>query len=118
MVSSNDITLKESITLFMARQVLTMAFPLTRYLPFMPPGQSSSLVKMIEEIIATQKAELAQKREVKKDILQIILHAYEVDPKNYTEQRGRDEMNMFMYFALVISGGTFLIEFQGSRDRH
>jgi cytochrome P450 len=96
MVSSNDITLKESITQLFSRQVLTSAFPLVRYLPFIPPAQSPSLVKMTEDIIATRKAEMAQKRNVKKDILQIILNAHTEEPELYTEQRVRDEMNMFM----------------------
>lgn len=103
MVSSNDITLKESITQFMTRQALTMIFPLANYLPFIPPGQSPSLVKMTEDIIVTRKAEIAQKREVKKDILQIILNANNTDPEFYTAQRVRDEMNMFMYITLITS---------------
>lgn len=94
-VSSNDITLKESITQYMLRSAISMSFPLINYLPFIPPGQSPSLVKLTEEIIATRQAEMAQKIEVK-DILQIILNAHEADPVLYTEQRVRDEMNMFM----------------------
>ena len=96
MVSSNDITLKESITQLFSRQVITAIFPLARYLPFIPPPQTPSLVKMTEDIIATRKAEMAQKRKVKKDILQIILNAHNEEPDLYTEQRVRDEMNMFM----------------------
>ncbi|KAE9365295.1 cytochrome P450, partial [Stipitochalara longipes BDJ] len=96
MVASNDITLKESITQLFARQAITFLLPVARYLPFIPPGQSPSLIKMTEDIIATRKIEMGQKREVKKDILQIILDAHDTDPELYTEQRVRDEMNMFM----------------------
>ena len=101
MVSSNDITLKESITQIFARQVITGTFPLARYLPFIPPSQTPSLVKMTEDIIATRKAEMAQKRVVTKDILQIILNAHDEDPDLFTAQRVRDEMNMFMYVAFT-----------------
>jgi hypothetical protein len=96
MVTSNDVTLKESITQLFARQVITFLFPIARYLPFIPSGQSPSLIKMTEDIIATRQAEMAQKLEVKKDILQIILNAQQTNPELYTEQRVRDEMNMFM----------------------
>jgi len=41
------------------------------------------------------------KRKVKKDILQIILNAHNKKPELYMEQRVRDEMNMFIYGALV-----------------
>jgi cytochrome P450 len=110
MVSSNDITLKESITQLFARQVLTGIFPFARYLPFVPPGQSPSLVQMTEEIIATRKAEMAKKHAVKKDILQIILNAHDADPEHYTEQRVRDEMNMFMYVVPSCSWRLLLIK--------
>ena len=96
MVSSNDVTLKESITQLFARQVITFLLPIARYLPFVPPGQTPSLIKLTEDIIANRKAAMAEKREVKRDILQIILDAHHTDPKLYTEQRVRDEMNMFM----------------------
>ena len=56
---------------------------------------------MTEDIIATRKAEMAQKRRDKKDILQIILNAHNEEPELYTEQRVRDEMNMFMYVSLI-----------------
>ena len=105
MVSSNDVMLKESITQLFARQVITSILPISRYLPFIPPGQSPSLIKLTEDIIANRKATMAQKREIKKDILQIILDAHHSDPKLYTEQRVRDEMNTFMWvlFTLILA---------------
>jgi hypothetical protein len=56
---------------------------------------------MTEDIIATRKEEMAQKRKVKKDILQIILNAHNEKPELCMEQRARDEMNMFIYGALI-----------------
>jgi hypothetical protein len=69
---------------------------LAGYLPSIPPGQSLSLSKITEDIIVTRKAEMAQKREIKKDFLQTILNAHDTDSELYTAQRVRDEKNMFI----------------------
>jgi len=109
MVSSNDVTLKESITQLFARQVITFLLPISRYLPFIPPGQTPSLIKLTEDIIANRKAAMEEKREVKKDILQIILDAHHTEPKLYTEQRVRDEMNMFMWVLFPVTQAAIFI---------
>jgi predicted DNA-binding protein (UPF0278 family) len=56
---------------------------------------------MTEDIIATRREEMAQKRKVKKNILQIILNAHNENPELYMEPRVRDEMHMFIYGALI-----------------
>jgi len=96
MVTSNDIATKEDITQFFQRAAINMVLPWLKYLPFVPPLQSPRLVKMTQDIIATRKAEMAQKKQVKKDILQIILDGHEADPVAIPELRIRDEMNTFM----------------------
>ena len=95
MVTTNDTETKESITQFFSTMSINSALPWLKYVPFGPKGQSPALVKMTEDIIAKRRA-ATDRKDAKKDILQIILDSNTTDPIAFPQARIRSEMNTFM----------------------
>ena len=116
-VSSNDIVLKESIAQVMTRLALDFIFPIAKYLPFILPGQSLTLLKMTEDILATRKAMIAEKVEVKKGLFQIILNNHYADPVLYPETRVRDKMIMLMHISPIPLFATISYRTPGLLER-
>lgn len=96
MASSNDVALQESMNQFMMRGAIDAILPFVKYLPFIPPCQSPSLVELTQQFMETRRAAVARKGQVKKDILQMFLNSQDADPVAFSDMRILDEMNTFM----------------------
>lgn len=93
LVKSKDLKVKNMVSERLKRAALDSHFPFIKYLPFVPPSQGVGLNNIIDNIIATRKAE---SQKPKKDLLQIILDVNNANPETYTHMHVREEMSLFM----------------------
>jgi len=93
LVAKNNKNLKTAFLAQVVRSTIYSRIPLLKYLPFAPPVLSEDITVLMDEILAKRKA---RKGPAKRDILQIILDAHQADPISFSENRLRDELNLFM----------------------
>lgn len=93
LVESNDLKMKNMVMERLKRAAIDVQFPFIKYLPFVPPSQGDEMNNIIDNIVATRKAE---KEKPKKDLLQIIVDVNEANPETFTHLHVREEMSLFM----------------------
>jgi hypothetical protein len=93
LVKSNDKRMKNMVMNRLKRAALDAQFPFIKYLPFVPPSQGEGLNDIIDNIVATRKAE---SQKPKKDLLQIIVDVNNANPETFTHLHVREEMSLFM----------------------
>ncbi|KUJ06610.1 cytochrome P450 [Mollisia scopiformis] len=93
LVESNDLKMKNMVMDRLKRAALDAQLPFIKYLPFVPPSQGEGLNNIIDDIVATRKAE---SQKPKKDLLQIIVDVNENNPDTFTHLHVREEMSLFM----------------------
>lgn len=74
-------------------------FPFLRYLPFVPRVRSREMTRIAESIVQRRREGSEQK-----DLLQIFLSANKENPEKFTENNILEEMSLFMYVSIPLSG--------------
>lgn len=90
----------DSVKVLVVKQLTLLtihaAIPFAKYMPWIfPPVREPLLEKILDSTVERRRAQ--DKKDVKKDLLQIFLNAHEEDPNSFTEIDIRSEMKFFTY---------------------
>ncbi|PMD36797.1 cytochrome P450 [Hyaloscypha variabilis F] len=93
LVTSNNTKLKKTFMSILIKAAINGQFPYLRYIPFWPQAIPPDMNRMLDDVLDRRES---VGKPAKKDIVQIILDAHQMDPIGFPEMRMRDEVTMFM----------------------
>ncbi len=93
LVKNNDTIVKATFMSTLFRMILAAKFPFLAWWPgFM---QKAELTAMLNGILEKRRQDIKNKN-VKKDVLQVLLDAHEAEPQRFTEKHVKENMLVFM----------------------
>jgi hypothetical protein len=93
LVSSPNTKLKKPPISILMKAAINGQFPYLRYIPFWPQPISAETNKLLDKVINRRET---MGQPAKKDLVQIILNAHQIDPVAFPEMHMRDEITQFM----------------------
>ena len=106
LVASEDTRFRSLLWSRLTQSAIHSQLPWLKYLPFVPV-QSTELDDMIDKTVAQRRRDKEEGKEIKRDLVQIVIENHDADPENYTIKHLRQEIGLFMYVRVARSLSTF-----------
>ncbi|KAL2069494.1 hypothetical protein VTL71DRAFT_14173 [Oculimacula yallundae] len=104
LTKTNNTHLKEIFTRQLKTMLVHAHFPFLKYLPFVPNPADPEITRRLDGVLAKRRA--LDKKDVKKDLLQMLIDTKEKYPKEYLEGHIKSDMQLFMIAGTDTSSVT------------
>ncbi|KAK0120157.1 hypothetical protein ONS95_011563 [Cadophora gregata] len=104
LTKTNNTHLKEIFSRQLQKMFVHAQFPILKYLPFVPNPVDPEIQRRLNDILAKRRS--LDKKDVKKDLLQMLIETREKYPNEYLEGHIKADMTLFMVAGTDTSSVT------------